>query len=118
MFSRHFAPSKWKIPLHDLIGSKPNPVLAGEQLDEMGRLSDVGSCISTRDRISDEVYSRIRKALLVFGNLRHLRHRKDFGLSIKVGIVLRIQNMAADNRRYGNTFGVWTPLPWYYWETL
>lgn len=42
IFGIHFAPSKCRVLMQDQIGPKLNPVLGGEQLDEVDRFSYFG----------------------------------------------------------------------------
>lgn len=66
------------------IKSKSNLVLAGEQADEVDRLSHLDSCITRGGRILEEVSSRMRKARLGFTKVRHLWCPRHIRLSIKV----------------------------------
>lgn len=70
MFGVFSVPSECNMLLLDLIDSKPNLVLAREKLDEMARLSYLGS-ISLGGHITD-VYSRTHDARLTFANLKHV----------------------------------------------
>lgn len=72
--------SKCKMLLNEWISSKPNILLARKQLDEVGRFSYLGSCIS------DEVSSHILKARLAFVSLGRLWRRPDIWLSIKARV--------------------------------
>lgn len=67
-----FALSKCRVLLQDWISSKMNLVLAEEQPDEVDRFSYFSSCISFGGGISNDMSSRIQKARLALGNLRHL----------------------------------------------
>lgn len=69
----YFTPSKIKLPLQDLTGSKPN--LGEEPLGEMER-----SGYSLSVRVPDEMSSRVQKTRLRFVNLRHLWRRRDIRL--------------------------------------
>lgn len=64
MFAMHFALLKGEMLLEDFIVSKPYPVLAGQQLDEVDGFNWLV-----------EVSSRELKARLTFTNLEHLWRR-------------------------------------------
>lgn len=58
--------------MQNSIGSKPDLVLAGQELDEENKSCCLGSYNSVGDIISDEVVSSIQNARLAFTNMRHL----------------------------------------------
>lgn len=60
-----------KLLLQDWTESKLNLALAGKELSEADKLNYLGSCISTGGRTSDEMFSSIQKARLVFTNFGH-----------------------------------------------
>lgn len=72
--------------LQDLISSKPELVLPGQQLDEISRFSYFRGWITSGGRISNELYSHLMKARLGFTKLKHLLRPPDFWLSIKIEI--------------------------------
>lgn len=45
VFGMHFTPSQCKMLLHDRVGSKPNPVLGGQEVDEINRFVSFLSCM-------------------------------------------------------------------------
>lgn len=49
MFNMRFAPPKCKMPFQDVIDSKPDRFLAGEQIGELDRFNCLGSCTSHGD---------------------------------------------------------------------
>lgn len=79
----HFARSNCEILFQDWINSKPDLVLAQQELGEVERFSYSDSSMSPSGRLSDEVSSHIQKARLTFANLRHLRRNHDNRLSVK-----------------------------------
>lgn len=66
-----FANSKCKILSRDSVGPKPFLVLAAEHLFEVERFSYLGNGISPGDRLSEELYSRIRNTRSAFTCLKH-----------------------------------------------
>lgn len=82
MFSMHFASSVCKMRLQDWIHSKPNSVLAGEDLGELGRSKYQGNFLTPVGRISYEVSSCIQKAGYTFIDLGYPRHCCDIWLPI------------------------------------
>lgn len=94
------------------IGSKPNFLLAGEQLGKVDKLSYLGSCMSPSDRTLYEVSMRVEKTQWVFVNLRNIWRRCDIRLSIKGWIYIAsvrsalLRCMAVYNKRYATPFDV------------
>ena len=76
----HFAPSKCKVLLQDWSG--PNPNLAEQSIEVVGKFIYLGSCKSPGGLIKD-VMLRIDKARAAFSSLQHLWRRRDIRLSIK-----------------------------------
>lgn len=61
MFEMHFAPSECDILLYGCFVSKPNLVLAGEELDVVDRFIWFDSCISPNGCILDGKSSHVQK---------------------------------------------------------
>lgn len=77
---------RYRMLLPEWTDSKLNLVLAKEELDEVDRFSNFGSCISPGDRTSGRVSFRIQKAGLKFTNLKHLRSRRNICLPTQTRI--------------------------------
>lgn len=60
----HFAPSKYKILLHNWTAWKPNLILDGGELGKVDRFSYLNSCVSPGGRISDGLFLNIQKTRL------------------------------------------------------
>ena len=71
-FGMHFAPSKCKVMLQDVLGMNTPLTFQGEILEVVDRFTYLGSCVSTDCSISNEIDARISKARITFANLRHL----------------------------------------------
>ncbi|VDP18099.1 unnamed protein product [Schistosoma margrebowiei] len=72
MFGMRFSPSKCKLLLQDWPMSTPELRLGSEVVERVDNFTYLGSLISPNGLVSDEISARIRKARLVFANLRHL----------------------------------------------
>lgn len=72
MFGVLFALSECEMLLQDWIGSKPNLVLACQNLHKWIGFSVLGSYISPDGLMLDEVSLTIENARLVFTDLKHL----------------------------------------------
>lgn len=83
MFGMRFISPKCKISSQDLTSTKPNLVLAGEELDDADCLNYLSSCVSSSGRKPDELSPWVQKFRLAFNTLKHLWRRRDIQFLIK-----------------------------------
>ncbi|VDO61867.1 unnamed protein product [Schistosoma margrebowiei] len=83
MFGMRFSPSKCKMLLQYWVVSTPELMMGSEVVERVDHSTYLGSLISRRGLVCDEISPRIQKARLAFANLRHLKRRGDIRLSTK-----------------------------------
>lgn len=101
------SPSKFKIRLHDWIGSKPNLVLGGNELSELSTLCYLGSYTSPNGGVSDTMSSRTQRPRSVFLNLKPSVVNQRWTSHCKTRFALWVGSMTFTDR-YTKTVGVLT----------
>ncbi|VDP32919.1 unnamed protein product [Schistosoma margrebowiei] len=72
MFGMRFFPSKCKMLLQDWVALTPVLMIGSEVIERVDRFTYLGSLITSRCPVCDEISARVQKARLAFANLRHL----------------------------------------------